>query len=219
MTKKIFIALAALALVMPLYPQDKGAEKKEKKPDDKIVVWQEVALEDFETTPYTDKDVSYSHSSDQEANLSIRTDAPATAASKKYLGLKIRTRGSDTFVIRPPRDIVLENYCKAISIWVYGENTHGEISIMIQDVNETNHRLVMVPVINFLGWKQFTVLLTDKIYQGNVFQTRKKTIKLMNIQYRTTMATGKTSGLEYVYLDDITATVKEHKGSKQNDQW
>ena len=114
---------------------------------------------------------------------------------------------------------MLENYCKAISIWVYGENTHGEISIMIQDVNETNHRLVMVPVINFLGWKQFTVLLTDKIYQGNVFQTRKKTIKLMNIQYRTTMATGKTSGLEFVYLDDITATVREHKGSKQNDQW
>ena len=219
MSKKLFWVIAALALAMPLSSQEKGAEKQEKKPADKIIVWQEVALEDFETTPYSSKDISYSVSSDQEAGLSIRTDSPATANSKKYLGIKVKTRGSDTFVIKPARELVLENYCKSISVWVYGEKTYGELSLMLQDANQVSHRLVIVPVINFLGWKQFTVLLTDRINQGNVFQTRKKTIKIMSIQYRTTASTGKPSEWEYIYLDDIIATVREHKGSKQNDQW
>jgi hypothetical protein len=219
MSKKLVMAFAALALAMPLHPQEKGTEKQEKKPADRMIVWQEVLLEDFETTPYSNKDISYSVSSDQDAGLSIRTESPATASSKKYLGIKVKTRGSDTFVIKPPKEIMLENFCKSISIWVYGEKTYGEISLMIQDADQVSHRLVMVPVINFLGWKQFTVLLTNKINQGNVFQTKKKTIKIMSIQYRTTVSTGKPSQWEYIYLDDLTATVREHSGSKQNDQW
>jgi hypothetical protein len=219
MAKKLIMAFAVLALALPIYSQDKGAEKKEKKPSDKIVIWQEVLLEDFETTPYSNKDVTYSVSSDQDAGLSIRTDTPATATSKKYLGLKVKTRGSDTFVIKPPKELVLDKYCKSISIWVYGEKTHGEVSIMLQDADQVNHRLVMVPVIDFLGWKQFTVLLTYKINQGDGLQNKKRTLKVMNIQYRTTMSTGKAAQWEYVYLDDLTATVKEPAGGKQNDQW
>jgi hypothetical protein len=219
MSKKLFVAIVTLALVLPLYSQDKGAEKKEKKPADKIIIWQEVLLEDFETTQYSNKDVSFSVSSDQEAGLSIRTDAPATANSKKYLGLKVKTRGSDSFVIRPSKELVLDKYCKSISLWVWGEKTHGEVSIMLQDSEQINHRLVMVPVIDFMGWKQFTVLMTNKINQGDGLQNKKRTLKLINIQYRTTLSTGKAAQWEYVYLDDITAIVKEPAGGKQNDQW
>ncbi|HOD15655.1 MAG TPA: flagellar filament outer layer protein FlaA [Spirochaetota bacterium] len=219
MFKKLLMVVAALALATPLYTQEKGIEKQDKKPASTMVVLQEVMLEDFETTPFSNKDITYSVSSDQEAGLSIRNESPATANSKKYLGIKVKTRGSDTFVIKPPKEIILENYCKSISLWVYGEKTYGEISLMLQDADQVSHRLVVVPVINFLGWKQFTVLLTNKINQGNAFQNKKKTIKIMSIQYRTTVSTGKPSQWEYIYLDDLMATVKEHGGSKQNDQW
>lgn len=225
MTNKLFPIIAVLALAMPIFPQQKGAEKQEKNaaPDSKMAVWQEVVLEDFETTPYTNKDLSFSAAYDQEAGISIRTDLPATPGSKKYLGLKIKTRGSDSFVIRPPREIIIDRFCKSISIWVFGEKTNGEISIMLQDANNVNHRLVMAPVINFKGWKQFTVLLTDKVYQGSVLQNKKNIMKITNIQYRTTTMTttgSSTARWEYVYVDDITATVKEATGTgKQNDQW
>jgi hypothetical protein len=218
-SKKLIMAFAVLTLTMPLYPQNKGAEKQDKKPADKIIMWQEFLLEDFETTQYSNKDVSYSVSSDQDAVLSIRTDTPATANSKKYLGLKVKTRGSDTFVIKPPKELVLDKYCKSISIWVYGEKTHGEVSLMLQDAEQVNHRLVMVPVIDFVGWRQFTVLLTNKINQGDGLQNKKRTLKVMNIQYRTTLSTGKAAQWEYVYLDDLTVTVREPAGGKQNDQW
>ena len=163
MFKKLLMVVAALALATPLYTQEKGIEKQDKKPASTMVVLQEVMLEDFETTPFSNKDITYSVSSDQEAGLSIRNESPATANSKKYLGIKVKTRGSDTFVIKPPKEIILENYCKSISLWVYGEKTYGEISLMLQDADQVSHRLVVVPVINFLGWKQFTVLLTNKI--------------------------------------------------------
>lgn len=219
MLNRIVLLIAALALAVPLYPQDKGTEKQEKKPADKMTIWQEVVLEDFETTPFSNKDVTFSLSSDQEAGLSIRTDLPATAGSKKYLGIKVKTRGSDTFTIKPPKEIVIEKYCKSLSFWVYGEKTYGELSIMLKDTNEISHRLIIVPVVDFVGWKQFTVLLTKTVNQGSGFQNQKKIMKITGIQYRTTPSTGKPSRWEYLYLDDITATLREDSGGKQNDQW
>jgi hypothetical protein len=221
MSKKLLPVIAALALAMPLFSLEKGADKQEKKPSDMITTWQEIVLEDFETTPYTNKDISFKVSYDQEAGLTIRSDQPATANSKKYLGIKVKTRGSDTFVIKPPKEITTEKFCRSISFWVYGEKTYGELSFMLQDATNVNHRLVVVPIINFEGWKHFTVLLTNAVKQGSGFQNQKRIMKIINIQYRTTLAS--TAELparwEYLYLDDITATVKEQGTGKQSDQW
>jgi hypothetical protein len=221
MSKKLLPVIAALALAMPLFPQEKGAEKQGKKQSDKTTVWHEIVLEDFETTPYANKDITYKVSYDQEAGLAIRSDQPATANSKKYLGIKLKTRGSDAFNIKPPKEIAIEKFCKSISFWVYGEKSYGELSFMLQDATNINHRLVVVPVINFEGWKQFTVLLTNAIKQGSGFQNQKRIIKITSIQYRATLAS--TAELparwEYLYLDDITAIVKEQGTGKQSDQW
>src|SRR4030042_3981352 len=94
MNKKIFLAVLATVLVFPLlYSQDKEKEPAKKEPTKiepakkedqpasekpKLTVWQEVALEDFETTPYTDKNIFYNVSSDQEAKVAIRDKLPAT---------------------------------------------------------------------------------------------------------------------------------------------
>mgnify|MGYP002683142676 FL=1 len=92
---------------------------------------------------------------------------------------------------------------------------------MLQDTEKNNHRLIVVPVINFVGWKQFTVLLTGKVAQEKDFLNQKKTLKILNIQYRTVgnREIQKPATWEYVYLEDITATVREPRAGKQDDQW
>ncbi len=232
MVKKIMIALMALAFIAPLYSQDKVKAKDEKeaeskkaaevkKPasDKKVTIWQEVILEDFETTPYTNKNVSFNVTSDQEAKLTIRDQLPATANSKKYLGLKVKSRGGDIFVIKPAKELIIDKFCKSISFWVYGKKTTGELSFMIQDTKMINHKLLVVPTINFSGWKQFTILLGNRIAQDDDFLNQKKTMKIINIQYRSTGNKQKPSEWDYLYLDDITATVRERYDDKQSDEW
>ncbi len=230
MLKKIIVAIVALSFIAPLYSQEKGKEIEEKKaaeektaeskkPAGKVLVWQEVILDDFETTPYTNKNITYSVSSEQEAGLSIRDQLPATPASKKYLGLKVKTRGGDTFTIKPAKELIIDKYCKSISFWVYGEKTYGELSIMLRDTKQNSHRLVIVPTVNFLGWKQFTVLMTGKVIQESDFVNQKKIMKITGIQYRTIGAKDKPAQWEFIYLDDITATVRERSTGKQNDEW
>jgi hypothetical protein len=230
MLKKLIIMIAALAFIAPLYSQDKGKEKEEKKaveektavskkPAATVVTWQEIVLEDFETTPYSSKNVSYNKISDQDAGLSIRDQFPATPASKKYIGLKVKTRGDDTFIIKPAKDIIIDKFCRSISFWVYGEKSYGEVSFLLQDTENINHRLVVVPVVNFLGWKQFTVPLTSKVGQEKDFLNQKKIMKILNIQYRSIGGKEKPAKWEYIYLDDITATVRERNTGKQNDEW
>lgn len=233
MFKKMTIALMALALFMPLYAQDKnkaadekkaaedkGADaKKEAADKQKVTVWQEITLEDFETTQYTNKNLSFNVTSDQDAKLTIRDQQPSNAKSKKYLGLKVKTRGGDIITIKPAKEIVIDKYCKSISMWVYGKKTYGELSFMIQDTKKNNHKIVIVPVVNFLGWKQFTVLLTGKIQQEDDFVNQKKFMKILNFQYKTVGSKAKPSEWEFLYIDDITATVRERYDDKQSDEW
>ncbi|MBP7736098.1 MAG: hypothetical protein KA369_09025 [Spirochaetes bacterium] len=238
MFKKMTIALMALAFIMPLYAQDKNKAAEEKAAEDKktaddkgadakkatadkqkVTVWQEITLEDFETTPYTNKNLTFNVTSDQDAKLSIRDQQPSNAKSKKYLGLKVKTRGGDIITIKPAKDIIIDKYCKSISLWVYGKKTYGELSFMIQDTKKNNHKIVIVPVVNFLGWKQFTVLLTGKIQQEDDFLNQKKFMKIINFQYKTVGNKTKPSEWEFIYLDDFTATVRERYDDKQSDEW
>jgi hypothetical protein len=232
MIKKCMLAIMIVALVAPLYSQEKGKAKKaaetgesvaaEKKQDaqkPKVTVWQEVMLEDFETTPYTDKNITFNKTADQEAKLNIRDQLPATGMSKKYLGIKVKSRGGDIFIIKPVKDMILDKYCKSISFWVYGKRSLGELSFMIQDTKQENHKIIIVPTIDFSGWKKFTVVMSNKIAQQDDFLNQKKTMKILNIQLRLPMASGKPSEWSYMYLDDITAIVRERYDDKQSDEW
>lgn len=235
MFKKFLLAIMITALIAPLYSQEKGKAKGDKKAVEtsesaaegkkedaqkpKMTVWQEIMLEDFETTPYTDKNMTFNKSSDQEGNLSIRDQLPAVGTSKKYLGIKVRSRGGDIYLIKPAKDLIIDKYCKSISFWVYGKRNLGELSFMLQDTKKENHKLVIVPTIDFLGWKKFTVTLSNKIAQEDDFLNQKKTMKILNIQYRTPGSSHKATQWEYLYLDDITAVVRERYNDKQSDEW
>jgi hypothetical protein len=178
-----------------------------------------VILEDFETTPYSNNNISFNVTSDQQAKLTVRDQLPANANSKKYLGLKFKTRGGDIFVIKPSKELIIDKFCKSISFWIYGKKTGGEITILFQDTKKNIHKITVVQTINFSGWKQVTVPLRNDIAQEDDFLNQKKTMKIINIQYRSATASGKTSQWEYLYLDDITATVRERYDDKQSDEW
>ena len=239
MIKHCIIALMTLALVAPLYSQEKKGKdvktpvaEEKKKADDKaatetkpapekpkLTVYQEFVLEDFETTPYTDKNVSYNVTSDQDAKISIRDQLPATPSSKKYLGLKVKTRGGDNFMLKPAKEMIIDKYCRSLSFWIYGKKTYGKVSCMLQDTKQNNHVLIICPVVDFLGWKQFTILLDRRIAQEDDFLNQRKTMKIINIQYMTIGTKQKPMAWEYIYFDDITATVRERYDDRQSDEW
>lgn len=227
MFRKFIIAIMALALIAPLYAQgkkekakdEKAAEEKKPSADKKVTVWQEIILEDFETTPYSNKNITYNVTSDQEAKLTMRDQLPATANSRKYLGLKFKTRGGDIFVIKPAKELIIDKYCKSISFWVYGRKTSGRLTFMLQDTKKDNHVIMLAQTINFSGWKQITIPLRNNIAQDDDFLNQKKTMKIINIQYKSATTGRKPSQWEYLYLDDITATVRERYDDKQSDEW
>ncbi|HPV43504.1 MAG TPA: flagellar filament outer layer protein FlaA [Spirochaetota bacterium] len=232
MFKKFIMVIMALALIVPLYAQEKKEKAKEdmakeekaaeaKKPaaDKKVTVWQEIVLEDFETTPYSNKNITYNVTSDQDAKLTVRDQLPATANSKKYLGLKFKTKGGDIFVIKPAKELIIDKYCKSVSFWVYGRKNFGQLTFMLQDTKKDTHVIMLVQTINFSGWKQITVPLRNNIAQDDDFLNQKKTMKIVNIQYKSATSGRKPSQWEYLYLDDITATVRERYDDKQSDEW
>ena len=232
MFKKFIMVIMALALIVPLYAQEKKEKAKEdmakeekaaeaKKPaaDKKVTVWQEIVLEDFETTPYSNKNITYNVTSDQDAKLTVRDQLPATANSKKYLGLKFKTKGGDIFVIKPAKELIIDKYCKSVSFWVYGRKNFGQLTFMLQDTKKDTHVIMLVQTINFSGWKQITVPLRNNIAQDDDFLNQKKTMKIINIQYKSATTGRKPSQWEYLYLDDITATVRERYDDKQSDEW
>lgn len=220
MIKKCMLAIMITALIAPLYSQDKenAADKQDpKKPQ--VTVWQEIMLEDFETTPYADRNITFNRTNDQEAKLTIRDQLPAVGTSKKYLGVKVKSRGGDIFVIKPAKEIIIDKFCKSISFWVYGKRDLGELSFMIQDTKKENHKLLILPAINFMGWKKVTINMGANIIQDDDFLNQKKTMKLINIQYRIPTASPRPSQWTYIYLDDITAVVRERYNDKQSDEW
>lgn len=229
--KKIAVALMALtlALIYPLYSADQPTkdstkDSKEEKTDSpsKYTVYNEEMLEDFETNQYTDKNLEFMYTQYQEAGMSMKDENPApTGQSKKYVGIKFKGKStgtsSDVLIIRPAKEINIEKYTKQISIWVYGRKMAGELSILIRDSKDVNHRLIFGR-LNFLGWRKLTVKLDKSIKQVDDFLNQKKVLKVIQLQYRPMNVT-QLPMWHYFYLDDLSATVREKYSDRQNDDW
>jgi hypothetical protein len=64
-----------------------------------------------------------------------------------------------------------------------------------------------------------TVNLSNRIAQSDDFLNQKKTMKILQLQYRTAGSKERPSQWQYLYIDDITATVRERYNDKQSDEW
>ena len=111
MNKKLLVLALAIAVIIPGYAQDKKKEtaKVETEGDQ---MYFDVILEDFETTPYSNKNMTYRVTTYQKGTLAIRDQYPApTGKSKKYLGVKIFGKYGDVFTITDNQTESLKPRC------------------------------------------------------------------------------------------------------------
>lgn len=223
--KKIIYGCLSLLLCCSigiLYAQDeksKEAQKvleQEKQLSDQV--YKEVTIEDFETTDYTDKNISLRVVKDEKAGITIRTDYPAPVPnSKRYLGVKVFARSGSVLTIIPAKPLIIDKYCKYINMWVYGKNFSGELSILIKDANGNIKRLVMGK-LNFLGWRKLSVPITNEIAQEDKYLAQKRNIEIVKILYNPSTLE-RLPAWNYFYIDDITAIVREKYIDRQSDEW
>jgi hypothetical protein len=231
MKKYLVFTLLLLLILVPAYSQDKGKEKISDKAIEKAIdvkapaevvtsdqLYSEITLEDFENTTYGEKDYTYSQSGEQKAEVLIRDQFPAPIPnSKKYLGVKIYGKTGDTISIIPPKKLITDKHCRSISVWVYGKNFSGELSMLIKDSEGKVHRLSFGK-LNFLGWRKLAVTLTDQISQEDKFLAQKRQVEIIKIIYKPAN-TERLPIWNYFYLDDITARVREKYTDRQSDDW
>jgi hypothetical protein len=183
-------------------------------------VYREIAVETFETSQYTEKNIKITAAKDERADLQMRSDYPAPLKeSKRYLGVKVHGKNGNNVTITPTKPLEVTDYTQSLSVWVYGKNFSGELSMLVRDATGQNRRFIFGK-LNFLGWRKLTVTIPKDFQQEDKYLSQAKTIAIVNIQYNP----GRTSALksddwEYFYLDDITAKVRKKYIDKQNDAW
>jgi hypothetical protein len=193
--------------------------KEEKKQASKTDnVFTEMIIEDFETSSYTNANVQIKKTQDQTAGLVIRDTMPAPYNnSKKYLGVKVFGRKGDVATIIPVKAMIIDKHCKSISMWVYGKKFPGEISLMLRDSKNASHRLIMGN-LDYLGWKKLSVNIPPTIAQMDTYLSQKRDIEITRIMYNPGNI-GRLPQPSYIYIDDITAQVREKFYDRQSDDW
>jgi len=218
--KRIFIIILSLSFSFMLFAQDKPKDTKtisKEKISDKT--YHETLLEDFETNTYNKKNLIFRYTRWQKASLSIRDEYPAPSKkSKKYLGMKIFGKQGDVFTIKMAKPLIINNYCKEISIWVYGKRFTGQLSIILADANNNYHRIILGK-LDFLGWRKLTVKLDRRVTQQDDFLNQKRKIKITKLQYRPGNSRLRRPKWQYFYVDNITAKVREKYTDRQSDDW
>jgi hypothetical protein len=230
MKKSLFILpVFIVMLTVPAFAQEaKGAKEAaketkapaEQKQEQKIQspVYIKITLEDFETTQFPESSIVYKNTGYQKGGIAIRNQFPSPAKdSKKYLGIKILGKAGDVIQLTPPKRLVIDKYCQSISLWVYGKDLSGELSIMIKDSEGASHRLIMGR-LNFTGWRELSVNLPKEIAQMDRYLSQKTEIEITKIMYNPGN-TGRLPVWNFLYIDDITATVREKMYDKQSDEW
>lgn len=221
MKRIVYGTIALLLCCILTYAQDDAAQQAQKTADHgkkASDAFKEIVLEDFETTEYTDKNVHIGVSKDEKAGASIRTDYPAPIQdSKRYLGVKVFANNRTVVSIIPAKPLIIDNHCTYINAWVYGKNFSGVLSFMIKDANGSAKRLVLGK-LNFLGWRKFSIPISDEISQEDNFLAQKRHIEITRIIYNPRIS-GSIPNWNYFYIDDITAIVREKYKDRQNNEW
>ncbi len=226
MKKSLVIAVAIVfaSALAASAQESKGAKEEKKTSEQKQVqkkqspVYVKITLEDFETTQFSESNIVYKKTGYQKGGIAIRDQLPSPAKdSKKYLGIKILGKAGDVIYVTPPKNLIIDKYCQSISLWVYGKDLSGELSIMIKDSEGASHRLIMGR-LNFTGWRELSVNLPKEIAQMDKYLSQKTTIELTKIMYNPGN-TGRLPVWNYIYIDDISATVREKMYDRQSDEW
>jgi hypothetical protein len=203
-----------LFFTLPSFAQD----KKESANSKASPAYSRMIIEDFETSQYGESNIVYKVTSNQKGGISIRDQFPSPAKdSKKYLGVKILGKSGDVLQITPAKKLIIDKHCQSISIWVYGKDLSGELSILLKDGAGASHRIIMGR-LNYLGWRELTVNIPSTVSQMDQYLSQKKELEITRIMFNPGN-TGRLPVWNYFYMDDITATVRDKFYDKQSDEW
>ncbi|MBN2041848.1 MAG: hypothetical protein JW864_17565 [Spirochaetes bacterium] len=233
--KRIMSIAAVLLLIGTVaYTQEKTDTKEPEKAaetDAEVLtsegnVYHEVVVENFENIQFQESDIIFQKARDEVYKVAIRDEFPAPVNnSKKYLGVKLRGSRSNAIQIKFPKDKQpeIKDYCKSISVWVYGKRFSGELSLFLMDGEGRTHRLSFGK-LNFHGWYKLTKVLTEEINQTDKFLEKRRSMRILSILYvpGTWYKFGTNTidpAWQTFYIDDITANVREKYKDKQNDEW
>lgn len=229
MSKHICIILISFLITIPSYSQENSQEQEDEKKaestldDSKMTIgdqtYYETIIEDFENTEYTERNIKYFAKSEEEkAGIVIREGYAAPVKnSKKYLGIKLYGKEGNVLQITPEKKLLIDKYCRSISIWIFGKNFAGELSMMMRDAEGRAHRIV-IGKLKFIGWRKLIIKLPDSIVQKDKYLTKKKHIEITKFIYKPTTKT-RLPVWHYFYMDNIGAMVREKYTDKQSDDW
>lgn len=229
--KKNITALLLIALfIIPAYTQEKKkgapeAAKETEIPELDDTIYREIVLEDFENIQFKDSDIIFQKARNEEYKVGIRDEFPSGVNnSKKYLGVKLLGTKSNAIQIKFPNELVIDQYCRDISVWVYGKKFSGELYMTLIDAKDNTHKLRFGQSLNFHGWRKLTTALPEKVIQSDIYLEQKKKLRITSIIY--VPGSGFTEGTnireskwQAFYIDDITAMVRAKYVDRQSDDW
>ncbi|HON76994.1 MAG TPA: flagellar filament outer layer protein FlaA [Spirochaetota bacterium] len=213
MKKTIFILALLMYLSLPVTSQDNSGSNAEEES-----IYHIVALENFESSIYNNNNLEYMSAHYSKCRLGIADEFPSPEnSSKKYLMLTLFGNQRDIATITPSAPIKISRYCKSISLWAYGKNSPGIISIFLKDVSGQQHRLIMGQ-LDFSGWKKLTAIVPSHVAQMDEYMNQQSFISLNKI---TIHPGSKELAPRYIFIfiDDISAVVRSKYLQYDSKKW
>ena len=168
-------------------------------------VYEEITVEDFEQLKLVEKNLHFR--GDQHGRIYWLAAYPAPIrASKRYLGWLLKDRGNQGATITFPKAPAIWNHCRKISLWVYGTELPGVLSILVQDTRGDLH-LLHFGRLKFRGWRKMQVIIPDHVVQTPLTMNRPVPIKVIKLVY----APGPIDRLkswQLLFIDDMTASTR-----------
>lgn len=223
MKKRLWSILLLAYISLPAISQDNSNNQNEytnpSQGEGKIdSVYQTISLENFESSVFSNTNLKCSATSKRKCQLAVADEIPAPEKnSRKYLKVTLFGNHHDVAVITPPDKIRISQYCKSISIWAYGKNSPGVLSISLQDAEGRPHRLVMGR-LDFTGWKKLTVAIPSEVAQMDSYIHENTDLTLLTITYHPG-SFALTPRYTFIYIDDISATVRKKYLEKDQNDW
>lgn len=130
---------------------------------------------------------------------------PVTGIENKFvLGVKVNfnKRGSNRFIVKPPKPIKIVGITKTLSIWVVGRNFSHTLYYMVSDFFNRPIN-IKATTLNFLGWKKITTIVPPDIIQDEYHYVQNEGITFLGLLVETNPP--ESYGTYYVYFDELTA--------------
>lgn len=183
-----------------LYAPNSGAE---------VIVWKEVALENFEEQTYSQKNLRTKLEKDTklpELSLSQNFTAPIPG-SRQALVLRIPKKANFPFGVYFPEPILLKGFVKEIRIPVYSSQSIGNLTLIVQN-QDFETRQLSVTSLNYRGWKTCTVPFGRAFDQNDRIFLQGSDIRLVGFFYLPNENNASSQEV-LLALDDITAIVRD----------